>query len=315
MRKSKLKKIMVVSNAVIITVVLGVSAYGFNYVRKNYLSNDKKEVAKVTTSSKLKDDLIDPSKSDITVINPNTSSTEVTNGSGKSDTTNVASNTSTPTEKQNSTGSKSSTPTTSSSKPSSSNSGSSSGSTSTGSSNSGSVSVPTPPTSTPTPTTTPTEPTTPPSSGSSNNSPVYVVDIILESYNGYEYKLTAEQSKAIPQGENSTYENALANYLVNNYGKSYDTSLNSLAKLCYSDDSALKNNYSQYSAKYSSMKTEIFGGPFYYHPDIPLSKLVADHVKTMGVDDYKSIGVYAKIRKEDDGVFTVSGCIVYGNPR
>ena len=99
MRKRQLKKIMVVSNAVIITVVLGVSAYGFNYLRTNYLSKDKKEVAKVTTSSNLKDDLIEPSKSEVTIINPNTqssSSTEVSNGSEQS-----GNNTPTTTEKQN----------------------------------------------------------------------------------------------------------------------------------------------------------------------------------------------------------------------
>lgn len=276
---------------------------------KTATSIENKETLQSQDNSETSLKAEEPKKEDAGTIENNNS----TNSDEKTKTNNnVTSNTSTTTEKQSSTNSKTST-TTPNSKPTSNNSGS----TSTGNSNSGSVTVPTQPPTQPTtpPATTPTEPTTPPSSGGSSDSPVYVVDIILGSYNDYEYKLTAEQSKAIPQGENTTYENAFANYLVSNYGKTYDSSLNSLAKLSYSDDSALKNNYSQYSAKYSALKTEVFGGPFYYHPDIPLSKLIADHVKVIGVSDYKTIGVYAKYTKDSNGVFTVSGCIVYANPR
>lgn len=156
--------------------------------------------------------------------------------------------------------------------------------------------------------------------GNSNNQsptpkPTYEVDTTIDSFlNGYNYKLTSEQVKSIPIGENITYENSLGNYLVSNYGKSYDRNLNKLAKSGFNGQDSFNNEFNNFSSKYNNVTCSSFYGGYIYHPSLDLNTIIREHIKSMDIKSQPIVGVYAEYYRDSySGVFKVRGAIVYAS--
>lgn len=126
---------------------------------------------------------------------------------------------------------------------------------------------------------------------------------------------TSTPVKSVSLGENKIFENNLANYLVKNKGKTYDSSLNTLAHNAFNSDQGFAINKGKYFDKYASIGRLRFDG-WVYDPNTSINSLIGYYINKMNIPVSKNIGVYVEFYKDNNsqGVIRVKGVIIFAAP-